>query len=207
MIEVLGRVSLRPSEPQPAALAARESPYLDVRWSSEDRRRNRRARAPLGVDALVAWLKREWEFEMPDELHGQGIWTDRVTNDERAKGTPPVGSSELGAPAYDGTFRRRLENGPHQKIDGDLEFPLLSALAALRRTRRYGHDTIVALIYMAHFDWRSMAGQPFYRVNRDQSRTLVRVMDLDVLELVLDKSLEALWHLFTERESVALGPP
>lgn len=86
---------------------------------------------------LLGWFVGEFRAEMPDQLHGPGVWREHVTTDHRHSG----GGSLLGAPRYADAFRRFIEDGPFALETAEYEgqrdlnrhyaFPVRAAIAML----------------------------------------------------------------------------
>lgn len=168
-----------PSEAQSAAVHDRDRPHLDDHWRS--RKRRRPDGPPTNVDALVAWFAQEYCAEIPDRLHGAGVYvdhgkpsreitvTDRATGELQRKVLPAiegVGGSLLGSPK-DAGLVPYLDGPPHLRDDeGDLVRPMRSALAALRHERYWSYSVVMAVAILG-FDWRRLVDKPFHQ---DQHR-------------------------------------
>ena len=109
---------------------------------------------------LLAWYLAEYRDELPERLHGRGVWADRATEHEREAGIRPTGGSLLGTPAYAEGFRRLLEDHPkaieyaehdgQRTSEGHYRTPLRAALADLAGHRRSEAD----FPFMARFLYR-----------------------------------------------------
>lgn len=198
---------LGPSEAQSRALY--DQPYLAENWKSRAHRNDRR-RPPAGIDALVRWYQAECEAVNIAQLHKGEVWADH--------GLSATGGSALGTRAFTDAFRKLTElayeqpkggfPGPHAKDhDGEFLWPMLSALASMRKPRRHQHDLLMALAAFG-FDWRSLAGRSFYRRQRldsgDVRRYIVLIMPEDILRVVLEDALRELWRVTGEREGSSI---
>ena len=100
---------------------------------------------------LLAWFLEGYRAEVPTDIHssavfvgrpGQGLASfDPATGDVISKAADLAGGSHLGAPGYDASFRRYIEDGPfatevpeyegHRQRDEAYKFPMRAALARL----------------------------------------------------------------------------
>jgi hypothetical protein len=105
--------------------------------SDHDRSVRAKARPPRD---LLAWFLAGFREEMPERLHGHGVW-----HDEHHRGDPaayqPVGGSALGAPRPSEAFRQLLEDDAfilevaeyegHKDRTPHYRYPMRAALARL----------------------------------------------------------------------------
>lgn len=130
-----------------------------------DRRKAQLMRIPRNLEELLAWFTKAYREEMPEALHAGGLWRDRVSPGEDAKGIAAMGGSLLGTPRTAEGFRRLTEDGPftmetaeyegHKDRSDHYTFPLRAALARLagreRATDQHGFMAY-ALITTARLD-------------------------------------------------------
>lgn len=157
-----------------------------------ERRMAQQAQMPKTLEGLIRWFQGEVKMEMPDNLHTQAIWRDRVSKVELRAGQKPVGSSDTGSLAYDDEFRRILENGPSQvdlgdkTVDGRVYF-VRPIAAAISRMGRNGHPLTARMLLRlsaAGFDERKV--MPLYTTHRE------------VWEVYLREALIRLWREYRE---------
>lgn len=169
-------------------------------WTSRDRRRERLA--PVTLHGLLTWFRAEYEGECPPRLHATGVWFDTVSGSEIAQAVKKkelvpqsVGGSAIGSLPYAPEFRMLLEGSPHARDeDGDLLYPLRSAMSAMKRQNPNMAALLIA-VARADFDWKAVAGQPFFT---DE----MMVIPQDVLAFTLRAGLSRLWQLMIEREAM-----
>lgn len=126
---------------------------------------DRKARLMAPPKDLLGWFLRAYREEMPDRIHGAGVWRDQVNGGERQNGINPVGGSLIGTPQADAHFRLLTEASPftteiaeyegHKDRGAHYTFPLRAALARLAGrepvTGRYGFMA-AALLATARLD-------------------------------------------------------
>lgn len=119
---------------------------------------------------LLAWFLEGYRSETPTDIHSSAVFVGRPgdglaafdpqTGAVISKAADLAGGSHLGAPGYDATFRRYIEDGPfatevpeyegHRQRDEAYKFPMRAALARLAGRGR-DRDTYV---FMARFLFR-----------------------------------------------------
>lgn len=131
---------------------------------------------------LLAWFLAGYRAETPTDIHSAAVFVGRpgsglagfnpASGEVISKAADLAGGSHLGAPGYDATFRRYIEDSPfctevpeyegHRQRDEAYKFPMRAALARLAG-RGKDRDTFP---FMARFlyriacrdgDWRSAA--------------------------------------------------
>ena len=124
-------------------------------------------RPPRGLVHLVRWYALGWDAEMPDELHGSGVWIGR--QQVNPDGTPRwprelTGGSALGSPNFADGFRRLLENSPYETDpDGYYLRPMRAAIARLAGRSDGTNSSFMArylfAVACADFDWAGVSSR------------------------------------------------
>jgi len=109
-----------------------EAPY------APDNERSKRRKMARPKD-LLAWALDLYRADMTVRLHSRGIWTDRLSPQEKKDGVKPVGGSLMGSPQETDAIRTIVEGDHfrtvipeyegHKEIGSAYATPLLAALA------------------------------------------------------------------------------
>jgi hypothetical protein len=167
-------LSVPPRKPQGRAL--RDAPYALESLASTTRRAERGV-MPRGFHRLLAWYMAAWSDETPDKLHNPGVWRDY--------GEHATGGSALGSPRYSDSFRRYMENTPHETdADGYYSRPIHAALARLGHRKPFMARALFMLAQTGG-DWQRVALQ-------------LRMVD-EVAEVYLGAALAFLWERTHDR--------
>ena len=156
---------------------------------------------------LLAWFLEGYRAETPTDIHSSTVFVGRPgegfaafdpqTGEVIAKAADLAGGSALGAPGYDATFRRYIEDSPfctevpeyegHRVRDVAYKFPMKAALARLAG-RGKDRDTYP---FMARF---------LFRVVARDGDWLGAAASMGIIEPVavvyLDASLRRLWDKY-----------
>ena len=121
-----------------------------------------RGKMPQTLEGLLRWYVVRIGEELPDRLHRNEVWHDRVSTSEMGDGIQAQGGSHLGAPAWASLFRRLLEGSPSQvDEDGYYTFPITAALSRMERR----HPLMTRCLFrlaMSKGDWQSLADSMGY---------------------------------------------
>jgi hypothetical protein len=174
-------------------------------WRSK--RDANRTDPPRQLDALLAWFQREIDLDLPEALHGRGVWFDTVNAEDRRVAKvhdepepKPSGGSMIGTPRTAPAFAARVEGSPHAKDDnGELLSPLRSAFAALRGQNRDVAD-LLEVVARHNFAWQGVVGRPFYRPGpAGGPRRLAFLLSEDIVRTTLMQGLTWLWEIQRKR--------
>jgi hypothetical protein len=187
------------SAAMPTAREQRERPYTLAHRASLE------AKAAPPRD-LLGWFIARWRAELPERLHGAGVWRDQRRPSDPEEFSP-VGGSLLGAPRVADPFRAYLEADPER----ELEPASITDAGVTAETRAYRFPLRAALARVAG---RGPNEAPFPFMARALFRTACMDGDWDaacaslgiilpVRRAYIEAALRRLWSAYRDEPPVS----
>ncbi len=197
----------------------RDQPYLGDNITSVSRKR----KAPHTFPALLAWFTEGFEAEMPERIHGRGVWVGRPprmseqTIDGKRKWAPVEhippewqGGSALGAPRENEPMRQFIENSPRQAAGDGLDEHYVRPIRAALSKLSGRHECVTAERKAHRCQARPLMAHYLFELGYTGGdwRYVADAWDLApaIAETYTEAALRALWHLYREAPAVYIPP-